>query len=307
MGRCALGRAPRPHPPPEPIEHGYGCCMPAVAPLDRADGHLNLWQATQVMAWLEAARRRDVSPDTAADYINARSALPGTSTRPGRVTWGEDTFSWTSMVTRFVSTEPQWIRLLLPRSGDTRGLHKESLVPAITAGAAVVWGHRAGERGVTPPTHVLVSTAGQHALDWRVRAQNDPIDEASIAGPEDADRQLKRAVLVATQTLDDLDLVPQDAASLRTLERLRDRFASSQWPDWLGAAHSKNRVGLDLAIRGLSLATAASIAQRTDGPAFSASLARDRAAILAELDRAARRSVEAVFASDGYEGSLPVN
>lgn len=177
------------------------------------------------------------------------------------------------------------VRILLPRPGDPRGLRGDPLADSCSSGAIVDIEGAAGR--------ICMAAMREHEglVTWRLHHQaaistdaSPPTDRTSI--PE-ADRELRRSILEAEGLLSDLGHRGLGGVSREVIEDSLD--------DLFESLHSHNPDLVDLAVlsRAIRIAWTCDLALTDDSPAVTLADAQDRRGILADLDRAARRAVEA--------------
>ncbi|MFY9330718.1 MAG: hypothetical protein WAO41_03470 [Candidatus Nanopelagicales bacterium] len=272
---------------------------------DVGASYLTLLRTTQAIAWMSAVASQDVSPDEGARSIVA--ACAGPSSHPGGVTVGGASLTWPDFLTRFVAEPDPVCQLRIPRTGDSRGLTGQWLDYALTAGCLIAL------RG--PFSAILVAPSRSSSSQWHLD-DNRPHDLMStgdlpVESADQADRGLKRAVLVAAENLDVIDLHPSDPQARAGIEQVRDQFTHIDWPANLTMADGLGRIPIDLALRGVTMMAAVTHALShtltNDGPAISAHESTVRARTLLDLDLAARRCVEAAFTRESLRNPPEVS
>lgn len=233
-------------------------------------GVQELASAGRLAAWGTAALRGDTSPDEAAHMVTGPddpghrvSGLPDES----------DPVNLAYALGRLRSFGATGLRLVLPRPGDVAGLPGPPSFNelAVDRGAAVV-AVGSARIGLVPD--------GRAA--WAAhRVEPDPRTTMSL---RDAERLLGQVMLEAVELLSRLDLARWDPAAAEVLGGRTRRSALP--PSVPASAHHV----LEQALR---VATIVALARGSDGAAVTAGEALARAAVLRDLDDAARRAVEA--------------
>ena len=274
---------------------------------------LNRWQRQSQMIttalWLRAFADGRVSLSAAATALpSAITDSPDARAIPNHVetliddstqdrTLGlRDKDPWLTVIASVALAEAghqSRVRLLLPRPGDPRGLTADALHDACIAGAIVeVVRH-------DRTWHLAAVREHEGLMAWRVYRQTgvtaDRLPRVDHPSTAEADRQLRGTILQAEGLLSDLGHRGLGDASRRLLERALGGLFDTSLPP------GPNAVDTAALARALRIAWTCDIALADDSPAVSLADAKERQRILAELDRAARRAVEASLSPGNHD------
>lgn len=231
-----------------------------------------LSSAGRLAAWGNAALCGAVSPDEAAEEVVGPHD-------PGHRVFGlpdePDGVNLPYALLRLRSLGACGMRLVLPRPGDAAGLAGPPAFSqaAVARGEAVVTLGQ-GSFGLLPEGRAAWSV---HPVDA------DPRTPLSL---RDAERHLDQVMRHSTEMLRDLDLARWEPVAAELLEH-RSRTVRPALPR---SAPQQSHLVLE---RGLRLAAIVEVARAGEGAAVTAYEMQGRAQVLRDLDRAARRAVEA--------------
>lgn len=176
------------------------------------------------------------------------------------------------------------IHLLLPRPGDARGLTGKSLELGCDHGAALIVSAHGRDR-------VLVAIDEHEGLvTWTSEPTGDDADLGFSIQPDhvhEADRHLREAIVHAESVLSDLGHRGLGARSRDLLDRHLRTLQDSPLPA------SSEAVRIPQLARSIAMTWTCDLALADESPAITSSDVADRRRIVLDLDRAARRAVEA--------------
>jgi hypothetical protein len=228
--------------------------------------------AGRLAAWGGAVLSGQVSPDVAADEVaGPHDAAHRVVGLPGE----EHAVNLPYALGRLRSLGVTGLRLVLPVPGDATGLPGP---PAFNERAV-----GCGEAVVTTGT-VRLGLLAESRGTWSVHDVGD--GGAVPLHLTDAARDLTRVMREATELLVRLDLGRWDPAAA---EALADRSR----PVRPGLPMSADPQAQTVLLQGLRLAAIVELARRADGAGVTAAEMTARTDALRDLDRAARRAVEA--------------
>jgi len=188
------------------------------------------------------------------------------------------------------STGPRTVIALLPAPGDPAGVPAAATTEAATAGECLAVSTPQGSWVAVPRVTEFGSALEPgHLVEWRVLPV--PPWTTAVAGAlgtlADAERELRTALITATDALDQLDVARWRDAAADAIEKVR-RSSTDAWP--VPALDGRRARVLQLASRLLAIVT---LASADDGGAVNLWQADQRSTALREVQRTARRALAA--------------
>lgn len=235
--------------------------------------------ASAVLAWWGTAwLRGDVAPDLVLDAVIGDDATHAVAALPGE----DGTVTLIAALAALRRAGATGFGIAVPAPGDPVGLGGPPSfnAAALDAGEAVV---------VSGCDLGLVPTRVGAAVVWEV----SPAARRSLPDVGEADRELRRSLLEAADTLAALDV-----ASWRP--DVADELMSLRKPQPVTAPPGIPGRCLDLAGRALQALTVVDLALEDDGGAVTAAEAERRRAALQPLGRAGRRALVAACSPEAW-------
>lgn len=184
---------------------------------------------------------------------------------------------------------PREVAALLPAPGDLAGVPASISAPAVEAGECVLVRTPEGTFAAIPEIEEFGSVLEPgHLVSWRVRRVPEWRTTllGTIGSLADAERDLRRALVSATEALAALDIArwrPDAADAIAALRGDAD-------PGWLVPPDLDGR-RLRVLVSAARLRTIVDLATADDGGAVNLWQADQRSTALREVDRAARRAM----------------
>jgi hypothetical protein len=193
--------------------------------------------------------------------------------------------TWESAVHAIVNElgAPFRADLLLPRSGDSRGITAH-LAECINSGAVVLCRSANGSVLLVPESSV------DDTMTWLYRCPGEEMS-VHIADMQEADRDLRRSILHTDSGIKDLDLIPRFDDGREFVNDDSERWARTLWPRWMSTTRTM------LAVRAARLITSVEAALTDDGGAWTAERDSQRRRVLDALDLSSRRALESALAA----------
>ena len=243
---------------------------------------LDLPRSVHLALWLPHADRSPSATERALAVIQGED-------EPHTVTADEDVPGTLSSLAELLNTwarEAVAVAAVLPVPGDVGGVPAPVSGDAIDAGECVLVSTPEGSFAAVPQVAAFGSVADTgYLVDWRVTRVPDwsLAVLAAVGSLPDAERDLRTALITATEALDSLEVAhwrPDAAEALAAL-----RATPTHLPP--GLDPRRTRV-LALAAR---LRAVVEVATADDGGAVNLWQADQRSAALRHIERAARRAV----------------
>jgi hypothetical protein len=269
---------------------------------------LPLPRAIVLALWLQALAPRPDSPVSPEEALLRRAAAAvRQDDEPHTVEGMDGTTTVLDLLARWTRT-PVEVCAVLPAPGDVLGVPAPASPDATDAAECLLVQSTSEAWALVPEVTEFGSVYERgHLVTWRVT----PVPAwrtqvlAAVGSLADAERDLRRALLTATEALASLDVARWREDAAEAIASLR----STTPPDWpLPAVRGENEARrVRVLAQGARLRAIVDLATADDGGAVNLWQADQRSTALREVDRAARRAMSAASAryATGPEPSTP--